>query len=526
MTDGCNAIIEVKRAFYPLTANLEDMPSFVETTVQINGWQSTMTLPLSQYTAHGLQRECPLLRFRNRNGHHTLDDTLLANLMDGLADGTIQRGYYFEKAGANILPDGRTCFVRGTELLGPCNRPYVLAPEISNMKLSGHGSSPLQLIPLLLASPPQVLLTFAYVILVSIRSILVDNGIDLQAVLYIVGKQGFGKTTLATRIAGIYEKNGKQAGIIQAGSTHAAANTLMETLRDQPIVIDDLCLSSSRDTARKRVELASKLIRQGTGCIPIIKKSGQTTIELPCEAGLIMTAEFYLENLSDLTRCIIVPVQRPLDISCELTSDLIGDAVRHYSLWFATHCVEEIERFHIAVCSTPDNSMDVRMNTNYACLETAFQSFIHSLSEPGHISKPVLLLLKRMEDAVAEAQQYHLDMIEKIKEHFPIGNLSFCILEGYRNAAFDLTRKIEKLEKHGGILWKGDLCLRRDELIQFIRQQPGYHDWTSNQITRSLKDICALVLQEDEASTVRLTKDSPRVYRIRLNVLKDTAQKY
>lgn len=119
-------------------------------------------------------------------------------------------------------------------------------------------------------------------------------------------------------------------------------------------------------------------------------------------------------------------------------------------------------------------------------------------------------------------------MIDQLKECFPVGNLPFCILEGYKNKAFDLAKKIEKLSKNDGIVWKNDLCLRREALVQFIRQQPGYHDWTSNRITRALKDINALALQEDEAATVRLTKEEnvPRVYRIRLNVLKETAKKY
>jgi len=119
-------------------------------------------------------------------------------------------------------------------------------------------------------------------------------------------------------------------------------------------------------------------------------------------------------------------------------------------------------------------------------------------------------------------------MIAQIKERFPVGNLPFCILKGYENGAFDLTKKIEKLTKYGGIIWKGDLCLRREALVQFIHQQPGYHDWTSNRITRTLKGINALVLQEEEAATVRFTKDyaTPRVYRIRMKILEETAQKY
>ncbi len=527
--DGCNAAVTIRTAYYRLSASLEDIPAFVNVSAQIMNWHTDIILPINQLNAAAMQKLCPLLRFDSKKAKIAFDTTLTDALICGLGNGTIERGYYFEKTGAITFPDGSICFLRGNELLGQCNRPYAVAPAISNMRLLGCGNCSLDILSLLLTSPYQVFLTFSFVILTSIRSLLIDSGIDLQAVLYIAGGQGLGKTTLATRIAGIYEQAGKPIGIVQAGSTHAAVNAMMVSSRDQPIIIDDLCLSASRDTARKRVDLASKLIRQGTGCIPIIKESGNSTVELPCEAGLILTAEFHLENLSDLTRCIIVPVLSHLSIPDDLTPDLIGDAVRYYSQWFVSHYHEEIGRFRTAVGDAVSfGDMDTRILTNYACLAAAFQSFVCSMGELNWPRNLERSLSDKMDKALNKALQQHQTTIEQVKDNFPVGNLSFCILEGYRNGAFDLTTKIEKLHKHEGIIWKGDLCLRKESLISFIRQQCGYHDWTSTRITRTLRDINAFVIQEEGTATVRLSKenDIPRVYRIRLNVLKDTAKKY
>ena len=259
--------------------------------------------------------------------------------------------YYLDRPGAVRFPDGHVCFIRGSELIGVCNRPILIAPELNDIRLLGTAQTDplLQLPPLLLQSPPQVLLVLAFVVFSSIRSVLVESGLDPQAVLYIVGKQGLGKTTLAQRMAGIYERSGRPVGVIQAGATHAAVNTAMVSLRDQAVVIDDLCLSASRDTARRRIDLASKLIRQGTGTIPISKMEGNKSVELPCESSLIFTAEFTLENLSDLSRCIIVPVQKQLNIPDELTPMLIGDAIRFYSKWFCDHLEQELTHFQQAV---------------------------------------------------------------------------------------------------------------------------------------------------------------------------------
>lgn len=526
---GCNATVQIQSAFYPLTANLEELPSLVEVIVQGDGWKYPLTLSLSQFKAKEIQKQCPLLRFQNRKAQAVFDESLITDLLAGLKDGTIQRGYLFDKGGANILPDGRLCFVHGSELLGVCGRPYRIAPQISGVRLRGNGEPLSRLLPLLEESPPQVLLVLAHIVLTTIRSLLVEDGIDLQAVLYIVGGQGLGKTTLATRVAGIYEKDGKPAGIVQAGSTYAAVNALMTGQRDQPVIIDDLCLSVSRDTARKRVELASKLIRQGTGCIPIIKQTGKTTVELPCEAGLILTAEFPLENLSDLTRCIIVPVKKPLDIPDELTPELIGNAIRHYSRWFTRHFQEELPRFHSTVNHAVEGAKaDIRMATNYACLKAAFLSFLRSLRSLGVPARIRDSAVGRMDRAILKATKEHQSMMEQIKETIPLGNLSYCIMEGYKANAFQLAEKKKDLSKKDGILWQNDLCVRREALIRFVRLQPGYQNWSPNRITRALKDVGALVLQEENAATVRLSKKAnvPRVYRIRLSVLKETAKKY
>ena len=129
-----------------------------------------------------------------------------------------------------------------------------------------------------------------------------------------------------------------------------------------------------------------------------------------------------------------------------------------------------------------------------------------------------------MDDALCLALDKHKALKKEIEEKIPKGNIAACILCGYRQGAFDLAKKPEKPEIHEGTIWERDLCLRPEALIRFIRLQPGYHDWSRNRITQSLKDIGALVLQEENASTVHIAKDLPKVYRIRLDVLKDVAE--
>lgn len=513
----------------------ENEPAMLKLRISstIHDWTRPLVLLPSQLTAKVLQNECPFLRFSDRQAKADFEEMLLNDLFQGLRDGTITRGYYLTETGAAELPDGSLCFVRGSEVVGNCTHPYLVAPELGNIRLLGMGTSLQPLIPLLLSVPKQALLVLAYVILSSIRSLVLEAEIDLQAVLYIVGGQGLGKTTLATRLAGIYEhtKNHSKVGVIQAGSTTAAAESLMLALRDQPMVVDDLCLSAGKETERKRRELGAKLVRQGAGRIPIIKRSGKKISENPCEAGLILTAEFSLQNLSDLTRCLIVPVNKKMDLPNSLTPELIGEAVRQFSNSFASHCGDEINRFKSVLSEqTKDSEMDVRMVKNYKCLCAVFAAFVRFLPNLGATDNICSGLIKRMDSAVEDAKCEHMTMVRRLNESIPIGNLSFIIFDGLENHAFDLTKKVEKLGKHGGIIWKGDLCLRKEELTRYVRLQSGYQSWSLNKITRSLKDLGALVIQEDDADTVHLQKSTPaiyipRVYRIRINVLEETAER-
>ena len=194
--------------------------------------------------------------------------------------------------------------------------------------------------------PPQALLVMAYVILTSVRSLVIGCGVGLQAILYITGKNGIGKSQLAKRMAIFYrrKKTGKPVGIVEADSTNAATDCMLHLMRDMPVVVDDLCLSSGRETERKRREQGARLVRKGTSEMPTIKKLGSKTVELRCNAGIILTAEFTMETESDLNRCLIVPMTDYLDLPGELTPQLIGDAIRLFSTWFAANSETELNR--------------------------------------------------------------------------------------------------------------------------------------------------------------------------------------
>lgn len=369
--------------------------------------------------------------------------------------------------------------------------------------------------------------------LTSVRSIIQEHNINMQAVLYVTGKQEMGKTTLVSRIAGIYQdvSDRKIIGLVQAGTTAAAMDDLLITLRDQPLIVDDLCLSAGKSVARKRRELGAAVIRQGTGQQPILKKRGKKCIRFQCVAGVILTAEFTLDNMSDLTRCLIVPLTEQLYLADELTPDVIGDAVRMYSEWFSLHAQEEIETLHQSLKQKNVMDLEPRVFTNYICLGWAFSALKRCMAAQGLPQSTLDSLTDRMNHAILLSIEVHDQLRRELLDKEPLGNIAWCILRGFQEQCFDLCKNIDKLQKHDGILWRDDLCLRPEALISFLHQQPGYQDIHKSKITRYLKDNRALAIQEDETDTVHLKKSTkeqhiPRVYRIQLSVLHKIAKQY
>lgn len=527
-----NADIRWTGAYYHPGANRNTAPEGVR--VEITGkrptiWRGETQLPLKDLNVKKLREVCPFLDMGMSD--RAANQALMQQLESELRARHVPIGYYFSETGSVNFPDGSLGFVRGdTFYPGDFDRPYLVAPGIGDIELCGDGStSPQYILTILHTLPPQALLTIAYDALTSVRSLVIGCGVGLQTVLYITGKNGRGKSQLAKRTVLFYrsKKTGMPIGIVEADSTNAATDHMLHILRDIPVVVEDLCLSTGRETERKRREQGARLVRKGTSEVPTVKKSGNKTIESYCNAGIVLTAEFTMETESDLNRCLIVPITDYLDLPDGLTPQLISDAIRLFSTWFANNGETELNRLKQELANGDwGRNQEHRVRTNYLCLRWAFQSLLTALDPNNLFPGDTCALSRQMEKALAISLNAHTKMREKLQEDVPRGNLAFIIYQGFIAGCFNLAKNPENLDKHGGVIWGDDLCLRPEELIHYVRTQPGYHKWSRNRITQELKDIGALVLQEDSAATVHIKKKLPRVYRIRLDVLKDMAEQF
>ena len=535
----CNGIPEIVQAYYRPG---DSTPTNLLVRIRIGSFvDQCVDVAVGDLGYRVLHRAIPLLQCSSSR-HRAVFDTYLVEIaqkfLENLENRT-KKAYYFAENGIVHLDDGATCVVLGNRVLGYKGNRCIAEPMCSWRIPEDTPGACVTLAKLLTNQPSAVLLTTAYTLLTTVRSAVIESGVDLQAVLYITGAQGLGKTTLARRVAGFVNNAGtdRPALLFDAGSTLAATRDAMASARDLPIVVDDLCLSASRAAQQQRKDLGAKLVREAANVTEIIKKApGGQTITLQNVAGVIMTAEFMLENASDVTRCIMAPIAQPLDLPNELTPELMAGVVQEFLQHFLRDPQSMLKRLHNFMQNNEhiaalQSCTEQRVRTNLTALSWAFREFVAIFATNIQFDNLARDLVRNFNRALADSVTQTDAALARVRSLTPEGNIAYVLLNAYLGDNFNLLKqgkKLTKLSKYDGIMLKGDLCLRKCALQQVVNQSPGYRGWGLNHIVAELVSYGALRIQEEGTYQVKLSSDTevPRVYRIKIDALEQAAERY
>jgi len=525
----CNCAVEIANILYPLRQlNYDNIAMVCVHILFGDGNETTLFLKTWEMSAHTIKELDRRIYIPNNGRFDAWLHQRLHEKMENEKENKRVRGYCLDQPGLYKLPEKGYCYMLGDQLLGKeIERIYPIDTIFRVETLENHQGALKNLCETFHSG--EMMLGIAFVAATLVRSGILETGGDWQAVLYIVGKQGVGKTTLA-RFLTNWLKNketGNPATFHGIGSSIAAMRDSMTAARDLPVVIDDLCLSASRNTQKKAIELGAQLIREGTNAAAIIKKKpGGQTLELKCQSGLIFTAEFILDNPSDITRCIFLNLQEPLNLALPLNTTQLGSAIQYYLHWFTTHAEQAFASLKEALNQKPGN-LPPRIQVNYTILGWALQQFLSAAVSDGLSQEKMIYLMQQYQNAEQNSIQFQQNILKQYKSHIKKENIASLLLKAVEDKQkLRLTKKAHKLKKCDGILWESDLCLKKDALERFVRMQNGYQNYTISQIVRELKDIGALALQENNTAQVKLRKDLPRVYRIKMGVLKTEAREF
>jgi energy-coupling factor transporter ATP-binding protein EcfA2 len=490
----------------------------------------THLFSLRKFSARELLDCEPLLQTRLKCSIKDLTNHILSLVAQQHQSGGPQtRGVLLEQTGFTQLSNNSWCALLGRELIG-CPFPFACAPSVPDIELLPNPDiSQEDCVRILLHCPGEVLLGLSFLMLTSVRSLLNAWDIPFQGVLFLTGRQGMGKTTLAKQLFLVYRhlEEKTPVGIVQASSTNASQLTLLQKFRDIPLVVDDLCLSTSKSEERKRQETGAQLIRLGSSPIPTTKQVGNQTVNMSCQAGVILTAEYAFSSASDVTRCIMLPLKEQLTLPEELSPSFCAFLLRQFTLWVVKNTESLKEKLlSFLHFDSQMSEFPTRMSNNYLCLRAVFHQFLVSLNTS---QTDIDTLTDRLSMQIRNSLEYQRHLLQNLRSTKKQCNLSAILCTG-KKEYFSLGKSLNDLEKYDGIMWKGDLCLRRIPLVSFVQKQPGYQKYNIRQIVQELSRIDALVTQGDDY-TVSLgkkknQKKAPRLYRIRMKILKKTAHWY
>ena len=487
-----------------------------------------------------------------------------AGFVDQLQEGlkiTGAQGVYLPGNGTYRLADGQHVTVWNGRVAGSTKLevPYMIKPT-DTYRITNSIDRPVPtLVRALLENDAALVLPVAYALLVSRRDVLTAEQHPLQGGLYIAGVQSSGKTTLARRVFGYTERigtPGKPALMLEAVSTEASVR---DTLSENPgcvVIIDDLAKSSTRSIEAHRRKLGGAMLRLAANEGDSTKKnSSGKTDHRDCAAGIALTAEFVLDGVSELTRSIFVYLDKKLHLTEDVRPALIGAVLEEFADWFADNYGRAIELLH-EITNSPDILKNIRVNgadefaellmrerriqDNLALLQWAFVCMVEMIQERIDLPDDIEHALHRkFWEAVHCSVRKQVEEFANIQSQLKEGNIAHLLCEAIDCDEFKLCRKKSNLFKRNGIIRKEDKHRRPVEvgikptaLVQFIRNQNGYQDFSSRKITDYLKDIGCLTINEDKSNTVHLGKikdgkrSLPRVLLIDVETLRDNAEKY
>lgn len=531
-----NTAVSIVRVYFRHDDIERGIPAYVEACVQVHPCKPAhWNVPVADFNAHQLQADFPTCVCYGKGGVKKMTNRLKETLAEFLAQPMTDEnsGICFAQTGLHRLRDGTVCFVAGNEVLGH-SPPYLLVGTPCCLQWAAEepadDAGVTRWLRRMKASP--VLMTiFIFTLISAIQTEITKLGIPFQAVLYLYGRAGCGKTTAVRRAGCVYNGTDSKSpvGFFEAGSSAASIREALSDYRGSCVVVDDLCLTSSSKLKRQRIDLASEILYEAANKSPVSKKWNGSRSELTCTAGLILTAEFILEAESELNRCILLPVKRQSGGSEEDRS-LASCAFRRYIMWITEHINEELTDLRILYrnfLNAPDRDRtEERIATNYFVLNWMFSSFQRFIKSCGLLSEREQTSLAAVWESMWRMlKQNQLHQLKRAKRNVPKKDL-FNVIIDLVDKKLDMKKDIKKLKRCDGIYYKKDICIRPTALLKALNQVNGYRQWTQTELSRQLAKEDILHMQGNNGYTVVLQKKSPRVYRIRVDKLIEAAKRH
>lgn len=409
-----------------------------------------------------------------------------------------QSGWY-QQPSERIFIAGETA-ISADGIAAPANA--MISKETAQLHLAvDHtltaGQAAERLLRILIPYADYTIPVFAYTLYSMLHSVWPETGLPTACVLNLIGMQGHGKTTLARILCALYNDSaGHIADFYDAQSTPASIRKALSEARDRIVVVDDICKSTSSREMQKRRDLAAHILRNAANETPVARMSGDTTVSFTCVSGLVLTGELPLEVPSDVTRCVIIDVERPLRNGNPDDRTVAATAAAAYIQWLSAHFDEEIEQLKSSFRTFSDNDTSKkhwRLKKSLFQLDWAFNSFLRFSKKSGAINDDAHHQLEKQTADIFQGIFSHEEaLIQRIENSQP-SQWRQLIIDGADHNAFPYQLK------------PGCICVKPGDLAEFFRAALQCPSLQELEIIRKLKAQNLLLMDKTGKATKKVS---------------------
>ena len=217
---------------------------------------------------------------------------------------------------------------------------------------------------------------------------------------YCCGESGYGKSEEAKLLVSFFE--GTIVGC-NLGSDKSAIMKAYVDCRGLPFLIDDLNKSPSRTQREKREEKLSYIIQSQSSAGEIVNKDITINSE---NSGLIITAEYTLDSVSTMNRCVLVKFEKPFEDDVltwlQKNKQINVSFLYGFIAWICKN-MPYLKKF---VSAYPFNLPYIE-NMEKSTSEKRIKASYHSL----YVTKVVLLMYMKEAGIVTKEEQSEMDQI-------------------------------------------------------------------------------------------------------------------
>lgn len=512
-------------------------PVMVRVKLQHLSQCHTLDLKLnsSEKLSNQIINALPSCKIIGKTNHDVVDFFILEQLKDVKPTGRIN--LFFQQLGLHNLYDGRWVYVCGDTILGLNETDsFAISKNVAKAHLVWNPQVPMlhavtEFCNTIARRPEVLMMVWANTIISSLRSMFTELGIPIQFSLYLQSTQGYGKTTTVRRFGLLYndkDSHSYRLGDLDSCSTAAATIKLISEFRDQVVLVDDLAKSTDSTVHNKRKSLIAEILRFSANENARSKMiSPHSSENRYCKAGVAFTGEIPLNSASDITRLVIVRLERKMQGGSEADRTLTATVFYHFLKWLLprlddarTGLLRKYEHF----IST--NHEQPRLESSLLLFSWAINLFYQFARDIGAITDGYKVsAMQATKNILNEIFQYQVELVKRIETPPPEGNLSWYILKGFQRGSFTLVKR-KKIKSNRDCVFENEaLCIRSDTLLQYVLSETPYADLTLKQLNKSLSKEGVLPdLQEKRSATKKI--NGKRYMELKMEVMKQSAMKY